>query len=253
MKPQFVFLFILLQSFFSYAQFGNNPNLMQALNAAYNLRTAETAVVKNTVFNRLKVKYALQDLDEFLSIAQDNLFILKLFVNKYSDFTDKINEIEKLYNTLRLIPLSPSKTSKIKSLVDLHNKFLININSLILSINQSLKSEFSKQKLMIYNIAFYAQEFGYLFALENSGIILDELNFNIKKEEKKTFNQLKLSVNELINNKQYLSYANVDELKQLKSDIDLLDKIIKNPSGNEFINTVYNLTNKISKRTKNLL
>ncbi len=235
-----VFLFFY---FVSISQFGNIPTKEQALKAALSLEWLEASIAKNVVFIRLKVPYVYQDFDEILSKSEDNIYVLNDFVKNNPALSDEVGIVQNIYNSIRLIPLSKINDKKIKNIIDLHEQFVKN-NSLLISQLMGL-TENSNINNLLYTINFENQEFGYYFALKNSGLFFDDLGLDITQKLNQSYNKLKKSIEKLINDKNFIDSSNVIYLRQLKSDMDLISKIIQNPSGDKFVNTIYNLINKI--------
>ncbi len=247
MKKIILYSVVFLVSSFASAQFEEQIGIKEAIDAAYDIRTAGVKLVKDYVYNNLSINFAYKEMDNSFSNSEDAMLILELYTKDKPEARNTLNLIKSLRNKNRMVFLRKPKKEQIAKMKEMLKR-LSDLNSqLIDQIKASTSEKLVEEYELSRKIEVAIQESTLLHALKAMG----DNSENIDTKIKIISQAIGILISKLMsskNNNDKTTYY----LKLLKSDFDMFVKTLGNNSYTEFLNTVYVLSNKIGNLSRKI-
>lgn len=237
----------MFSSYLVTGQFEEQIGIKDAIDAAYNIRTAGIKIVKDYVYNNLSINFAYKEMDNSFSTSEDAILILELYSQKKPQIQNTLNKLKSLRNKNRIIFLHKPKKEQLGKMKKMINILSELNNKLIDQIKASTSEKLPEEYELARKIEVAIQELTLLHALKALGDQSAELDTKIKIVS----NGIGILINKLMsskNNNNKTTYY----LKLLKSDYDMYVKTLSNNGKNGFLNTIYVLSNKIGNMSRKI-
>ncbi len=230
--------------YFASAQFEEQISIKEAVDAAYNIRTAGVKLVKDFFYSNLSIKVAHREMDNSFSSSEDAILTLELYTKDKPEIRKTLNTIKSLRNKNRMVFLRNPKKEQMGKMKKMLSKLSDLNNKLIAQINLFSSEKLSDEYEYARKIEVAIQELTFLYALKSLGDKSEDVSTKIQILTK----GVGILINKLMSSKKNTGNSTY-YLKLLKSDYDMFVKTLSNNSNNNFLNTVYVLSNKIGNMT----
>jgi hypothetical protein len=237
-----ILLTILLFSYISgFAQYEEDVDVSDALQAALNVKSAAVKITKNYLYRGLKVSYVLKENDDNLAIGEENIMKLEIYAEANPDLSDDTKNVIRVWKNTRVLAIHKPEKKKMNGILKLLNNFLNNIDKLIVSIKQSGNVSVLEYQHASNEMEILAQQLSLLHAMNIAGINdpmigheIERCTTDFQKNLDKTF----------FSGENTIDVVNV--LKNVQADWEMTKRTLSNTDNERFLNTLYILMNKVS-------
>lgn len=240
MKKFILYITLVIFPYFASAQFEEQISIKSAVDAAYNIRTAGIKLVKDFVYSNMSIKVARKEMDNSFSSSEDAILVLELYTKDKPEIRKTLNGIKSLRNKNRMVFLMRPKKEQMEKMKIMLTKLSQLNNKLVSQIKESSSEKLFEEYEYARKIEVSIQELTLLYSLKAVGNNSEDIDTKIPILTK----GVGILINKLMSSKKNNGKTTY-YLKLLKSDYDMFVKTLSNNSNNNFLNTVYVLSNKI--------
>lgn len=242
-----IYTLIIIVGLFNYsrAQYKEELQSNEVLLNVYSLRSSGANIVKDYVFNSLKVRYVKSNIDKILSKAEIDQLNIEIFAKTHPYLQKPVEKLAGLRLKGRMLILKNPEKERVKKMKVVFDK-LLQISDMIINAIKKQENIKDKQSVIAVNqLDVYGQKLAIYYALRH--IFKDYIT---DADLQQTMNNFKKSLSILQNLK--LQNAQHNQLiKNIQADWEMLEKMVKKNDSN-MINIVYMLSNKITNNCQKL-
>ncbi len=245
MKKYLLYLYFIMIAQAGFSQYENRIKPKDALEAAFTLRNAAVNIIKDYIYLNMKISYAVKNIDDSFSNSEDALLLLEAYSEDKPNIKSKLQPVIEARKKTRMIFLKSPKREKIKTALKKLDKLLTLSNALIDEIQKDAGLTTAQSIKSAHDLELISQELAFLYSLRFSNIEVPGIEQKIKDSQI-----------EFEKNLTYLKQMKTNEdiqfqIKLLDSDWQMFKRIAAKPNE-RFVNTIYTLMDKISKRAQNI-
>jgi len=235
-------LAILLISNYTFAQYEEDVDVSDALQAALNVRSAAVKITKNYLYRGLNVSYVSKKNDDNLAFGEENILKLEINAETYPELLGKTKKLVRLWKNMRTLAIHKPIRKKMNGILKLLKGFMDSSDSLINSIKESGNIAVLEYQQASNEMEILAQQLALLHAMNIAKIKDPMIGHEIKRCTADFQKNL---------DKTFFSGENnvsvVNALKKVQADWEMTKRTISNTDNERFLNTLYVLMNKVSK------
>jgi len=239
MKKILILLMIALTFSQATAQYDEEVSVSDALQHMLNLRTSAATIVKDYIYKGLKVKYVSKNIDVNLSESEMDLLGLDIFTESHPQLKPLVQKITMLRMKGRMMIIHKPDMKRMAGMLKVLDKVLKVNNMAIDNIKKMAHIKTLDYQHASNELEIVSQQLAIMYALKNN----NQVEISQKFEE--TMNSFETNLNKVFSYEKN-SDKQTQLIKNIQSNWLMLKKITANKNLN-MINTIYILTNKISK------
>ncbi len=234
-------LIILLLSNLTFAQYEEDVDVSDALQAALNVRSAAVKITKNYLYRGLKVSYVSKENDNNLAFGEENILKLEIYAETHPELLDQTKKVVHLWKNTRVLAIHKPVRKKMNGILKHLNSFMNSSNELINSIKQSGNVSVLEYQQASNEMEILAQQLALLHAMNIAkiqdpmiGHEIERCTADFQKNLDKTF----------FSGENNIDVVNV--LKSVQADWEMTKRTLSNTENERFLNTLYVLMNRVS-------
>jgi len=239
MKKLLILLLLVITIKPSLAQYDEEVSVSDALQNMLNLRTSAATIVKDYIYKGLKVKYVAKNIDVNLAESEMDLLGLDIFAETHPKLKPMVQKITMLRMKGRMMIIHKPDKERMAGMLDVLEKVMKVNNMAINNIKKMAHIKTLDYQHAANELEILSQQLAIMYALKNNK------KADVSQKLSQTMNDFEKKLDKVF------SYSNnsakqTQLIKNIQSNWLMLKKIQANDRLN-MINTIYILTNKISK------
>ena len=240
-KIFYILLTALVFNTSSNAQYDDALDVSDALQSALDVRTSAVKIIKDYLYQGLKINDVSKENDENLSKGEFNLLRLEIYTRSHPKLKNHVKRVGKKWNKIRILAIHKPQKNKIKELWRKLKSFIDLSNQLITAIHKDNNIKTFKHQEAANNMELLSQQLSFLYALK----VADIKEPNIDRQILQNKNNFQRYLNETFySGENSIAVSNV--LKTIQADWEMVKRSNQNSQNGSALNTIYVLMDKIS-------